>query len=217
MTSKSLTGQPPSPVSASERRIRLAASATVFASALGAAAILTSVIVHTGIYDDPEHLTFVPSVVSALTGALAAGLVTPLAIYHARDRAEDSGGVLTWLALGLGFGLASSFVTGGLLPLSAVMMSLAEGAVGLGELPSQALEAALRGIRSFYIEGTLAIFTWLLAGAIFGTGGWALDKLNASPSIIASRYGTLGRRRIARVGSCGLRRVWPAGTLRNLG
>ncbi len=97
---------------------------------------------------------------------------------------------MTWLALGLGFGLASSFVTGGLLPLSAVMMSLAEGAVGLGELPSQALEAALRGIRSFYIEGTLAIFTWLLAGAIFGTGGWALDKLNASPSIIASRYGT---------------------------
>ncbi len=193
MINKNLTGPLLSrPISAPDpgRRIRLTASVTAYGTALGAAAILISIIARTGMYDDAEHLTFVPSVFSALTGALAAALVTPLAIYHARDRANESAGLLIWLALGLGFGLASSFVSGGLLPLSAVIISLAEGAVGFGELPSLAFEAALRGIRSFYVEGALAIFTWLLAGALFGAGGWAIDKLNASPNLIASKYGT---------------------------
>ena len=193
MINKNLTGPLlRRPLSAPDpgRRIRLTASVTAYGTALGAAAILISIIARTGIYDEAEHLASVPAVFSALTGALAAALVTPLAIYHARDRANEPGGLLTWLALGLGFGLASSFVTGGLLPLSAVIISLAEGAVGLGELPSLAFEAALRGIRSFYIEGALAILTWLLAGALFGTGAWAIDRLNASPNLIASKYGT---------------------------
>ena len=192
MINKSLTGPPLSPLSVpdSGRRVRLTASVTVYGSALGAAAILISIIARTGIYDEAEHLTFVPSVLSALTGALGAGLVTPLAVYHARDRANESAGLLTWLALGLGFGLASAFVTGGLLPLSVVIISLAEGVVGLGELPSLAFEAALRGVRSFYIEGALAIFTWLLAGALFGVGAWVIDKLNASPNVVISKYGT---------------------------
>ena len=193
MIEENLTGPPLSPISAPDDpalRIRLTASVTVYGGALGAAAILISIIARTGIYDEAEHLRLIPAVFSALTGALAAALVTPLAIYHARDRANESGGLLTWLALGLGFGLGSSFVTGGLLPLSAVIISLAEGVVRLGELPSLAFEAALRGIRSFYIEGALAIFTWLLAGALFGTGAWVIDRLNASPNLIASKYGT---------------------------
>ena len=193
MIEKNLTRPPLSPISAPDDpalRIRLTASVTVYGSALGAAAILISIIARTGIYDDAEHLTLIPAVFSALTGALAAVLVTPLAIYHARDRANESGRLLTWLALGLGFGLVSSFVTGGLIPLSVVIISLAEGVVRLGELPSAAFDAALRGIRSFYIEGALALYTWLLAGALFGTGAWVIDKLNASPNLIASKYGT---------------------------
>ena len=39
-----------------------------------------------------------------------------------------------------------------------------------------------------YVEG--AVFTWLLAGALFGTGAWVIDMLNASPNLIASKYGT---------------------------
>ena len=193
MINENLTGPLLSrPISAPDpgRRIRLTVSVSAYGTALGAAAILISIIARTGIYDDAEHLTFVPSVLSALTGALAVALFTPLAIYHARDRANESSGLLIWLALGLGFGLTSSFVTGGLLPLSAVALSFAEGVVGLGELPSLVFEAALRGIRSFYIEGALALLTWLLAGALFGIGGWAMDKLNASSNVAASRYGT---------------------------
>ena len=192
MINKNLTGPPLRAISAPDpgRRIRLTASVTAYGIALGAAAILISIIARTSIYDEAEHLTSIHGVLSALTGALAAALVTPLAIYHTRDRADESGGLLTWLLLGVGFGLASSFVTGGLLPLNAVIISFAEGVIGLGELPSLAFEAALRGIRSFYVEGALAIFTWLLAGALFGAGAWVIDMLNASPNVVTSKYGT---------------------------
>ena len=144
----------------------------------------------TGKFDEAGHLPLIPALFSALTGAVAVFIVTPLVIYHARDRANEASGLLIWLLLGLGFGLASSFVTGLLIPLSVVTISLAEGVAGVGELPSLAFEAALRGIRSFYIEGALAIFTWLLAGALFGVGAWIIDRLNASPNPIASKYGT---------------------------
>ena len=192
MVEKKLIPPPLSQTTAADPalRIRLTASVTAYGVALGAAAILIVIIARTDMYEEAEHLTLIPALFSALTGAAAAFLVTPLAIYHARDRANEASGLLIWLLLGLGFGLASSFVTGLLIPLNVVFISLAEGVAGVGELPSLAFEAALRGIRSFYIEGALAIFTWLLAGALFGVGAWIIDRLNASPNPIASKYGT---------------------------
>ena len=190
MFEKNLILPPLSPATAPNPvlRIRLAASVTLYGGALGAAAILIVIIARTGKYEEAEHLTLIPALFSALTGAVAALLVTPLAIYHARDRANEASGLLIWLLLGLGFGLGSSFVTGLLIPLSVVFISLTEGVAGVGELPSLAIEAALRGIRSFYVEGALAIYTWLLAGALFGVGAWIIDRLNASPNRIASKY-----------------------------
>lgn len=187
-----MTRFPISPITAPDSvlRIRLTASVTVYGIALGAAAVLISIIARTGVFEEAEHLAPIPAVFSALMGALTALIITPLAIYHARDRADESSGLLIWLAIGLGFGVASSFLAGGLIPLNVVVISLAEGAVGIGELPSLALEAALRGIRSFYVEGALAIYTWLLAGALFGIGAWIIDRLNASPYPVASKYGT---------------------------
>jgi len=192
MTNMNLAGLPLSQISPPDpgRRIRLAASVTVYASGLGAAAILVSIITRTDIYDEPEHLTLIPSVVFSLVGALAAALVTPLAIYHVRDRANESGRLLTWLALGLGFGLLWPFVTGAFIPLSLVLISLAEGLIDFRELPSQALDATLSGIRSFFVEGALGLYTGLPAGALFGTGAWVIDRMNASQNPIASKYGT---------------------------
>ena len=147
MFEKNLILPPLSPATAPNPvlRIRLAASVTLYGGALGAAAILIVIIARTGKYEEAEHLTLIPALFSALTGAVAALLVTPLAIYHARDRANEASGLLIWLLLGLGFGLGSSFVTGLLSPLRWVVISLADGGAGVGDLPRLACEAALAG------------------------------------------------------------------------
>ncbi len=171
-------------------RIRLTASVALYGAALGSAAILISIIARTDKFDEAQHLELVPGLISAITGALAATLIAPLAIYHLRNNADESGGILLWLVLGLGFGVASSFVTGGLFPLNVVFITFAEDDIKLSELPSLVVEGAFQGIRSFFIEGALAIYTWFLAGALFGTGAWIIDKLNASANPVASKYGT---------------------------
>jgi cell division protein FtsX len=81
-------------------------------------------------------------------------------------------------------------VTGGLVPLNVVFITFAEGDIKLGELPSFVVEGAFQGIRSFFIDGALAIYTWLIAGALFGVGAWVIDRFNSSPSLAASKYGT---------------------------
>ncbi|MBN4059441.1 hypothetical protein JYT32_00830 [Dehalococcoides mccartyi] len=162
----------------------------MYSAALGSSAILVSIIARTDKFDDAEHLAFTPGLISALTGAIAVTLITPLAIYHLRHYADESGSLLMWLTLGLGFGVASSFVTGALFPLNIVFITFAEGNIKFSELPSFVVEGAFQGIRSFFIDGALAIYTWLLAGTLFGIGAWIIDKLNASPNSVASKYGT---------------------------
>ncbi len=171
-------------------RVRLTASVALYGAALGSAAILVSIIARTDKFDVAEHLAFTPGLITALTGAIAVTLITPLAIYHLRYNADDSGGLLLWLAFGLGFGVASSFVTGALFPLNIVFITFAEGEIRIGEMPGMMVEGAFQGIRSFFIDGALAIYTWFLAGALFGTGAWIIDKLNASPNPVTSKYGT---------------------------
>ena len=180
----------PTPTQDHLLRIRLTACVALYGGALGSAAILISIIARTGPFDEAEHLALVPGLISAITGVLATTLITPLAIYHARENADESGSLLLWLALGLGFGLASSFVTGALFPLNVVFITFVEDNIKFGELPPLVVEGAFQGIRSFFIDGSLAIYTWLLAGALFGIGAWIIGKLNASPNPVASKYGT---------------------------
>ncbi|HIF71573.1 MAG TPA: hypothetical protein EYQ61_03300 [Dehalococcoidia bacterium] len=170
-------------------RIRLTVSIALYGGALGSAAILISIMARTGQFDEAKHLAFTPGLITTITGAIAATLVTPLAIYHMRDNADESGSILLWLALGLGFGVASSFVTGALFPLNIVFITFAEDQIKFSELPSLVVEGAFRGIRSFFIEGAAAIYTWFLAGVLFGIGGWTIDRLNTSSNPVASKYG----------------------------
>jgi len=173
-------------------RVRLTASVALYGATLGSAAILISIMARTGRFDEAGHLAFTPGLITAITGAIAATLITPLAVYHLRYNADESGSILLWLALGLGFGVASSFVTGGLFPLNVVLITFVEDNIRLGELPSLLAEGAFQGIRSFFIDGALSIYTWFLAGALFGIGGWIIDKLNTSPNPVAAKYGTWG-------------------------
>jgi len=207
----------PTPTQDHLLRIRLTACVALYGAALGSAAILISIIARTGRFDEAEHLALVPGLISAITGALATALITPLAIYHLRNNADESGGILLWLVLGLGFGVASSFVTGGLFPLNVVFITFAADDIKLSELPSLVVEGAFQGIRSFFIDGALAIYTWLLAGALFGIGAWIIDKFNASPNPGASKYGTWAVTLFLGLTIVAIAVLGPPETLRNFG
>jgi hypothetical protein len=186
-----MTVLPLSQLSTQDRglRIRLTASVAVYAAALGSAANLISILARTGRFDDAGHLAFTPGFVTALMGAIAVTLITPLAIYHLRHHANESGSVLLWIILGVGFAVASSFAAGALFPLNVVFITFAEGEIELGEMPLMVAEGGFQGIRSFFMDGAGTIFTWFLAGILFSVGGWTIDKLNASSHPVASQYG----------------------------
>ena len=172
-------------------RVRLTVSVSLYAAALGSAAILISIMARTGQWEEAAHLTWIPGLISAITGAIAATVVTPLAIYHLRQHADDSASILLWLLLGIGFAVGAGFVTGALVPLNVVFITFAEGDIKLGELPSLIVEGVFQGIRSFFIDGALSIYTWLIAGVLFGVGAWIIDKLNTFSNPVVAKYGPL--------------------------
>ena len=171
------------------RRLRLAISLTLYAGALGAAVVLISLLTRTKPWVEPEHLSFAPSVFLSLGGALAGILIVwPLA-YWFGDGAGAPRGLLAWLAVGFGFGVLLPLLTGAFLPLSIVFVDLSLGVISAGQLFSSALDALFRAPLSLAVHGALGIFTGLLAGALFGTGAWVVDMVNASSNPVASRYG----------------------------
>ena len=171
------------------RRLRLAISLSLYGGALGAAVVLISLLTRTKPWVEPEHLSFAPSVFLSLGGALAGILVVWPIAYWLGDRAGEPRGLLSWLAVGFGFGVLVPLLTGAFLPLSVLLVDLNLGVVNSGELFSRVLDALFRAPLSLVVHGALGIFTGLLAGALFATGAWVVDMVNASSNPVASRYG----------------------------
>ncbi len=73
--------------------------------------------------------------------------------------------------------------------MGAVTLNLALGSIPLSELTSHTLEAFVRAPANAFTQGTLGLFTGLLAGTLFGVGGWVMDIANTSPYPNVSRYG----------------------------
>ncbi len=171
-------------------RIRFTACVTSYAGALGAAAVLVSFLVKTDIIiREPEHMTLIPSVFLSSAGGLGGVLIAwPLArwLSEGSDRPHN---LLIWWLLGVGFGIILPFLTGALLPLSAVFMELALGTIGAGELLSETLNAVFRTPIYMVTHGAYALLTSLLAGGLFGTGAWIIDRFNAASNPSVSRYG----------------------------
>ena len=170
------------------RRLRLAISLTLYGGALGAAVVLISLLTRTKPWVEPEHLSFAPSVFLSLGGALAGILIVWPTTYWLGDSAGAPRGLLAWLAIGFGFGVLLPLLAGAFLPLSIVFVDLSLGIISASELFSRALDALFRAPLSL-VYGALGIFTGLLAGALFGTGAWVVDMVNASSNPVASRYG----------------------------
>ena len=161
---------------------------TLLGCALSMAAVHVQLISRIPRYESAYHLDFWPAVFFSLGAAAAALIVVPLAVFHMRDRARVPGSIVVWIGLGLWFGVATSFVTGGFSPMSRVFIDIAESRVTIGEVPSLMIDAVLIGLKDFFVQGAIAVSAGLLAGAIFAVSGFGIDRLNAMDDARASTY-----------------------------
>ncbi len=165
--------------------VKLTSAVTLYSCALGAAAVLVSFLVR---MNAPQHMTPIPSMFFSLAGALAALLITWPSIYWIASGNEGPRSLWQWSVIGLVYGLLMPFLTGALLPLSAVFVELTIGTIKLGQLWSQSWNAVFQAPAYSFIHGTIGIFTGLLAGALLGIGGWVIDRINSISNPIARRY-----------------------------
>lgn len=180
---------PPRARAGAWRRLRFPVCVTAYAGAIGAAAVLITFLLKTDIAREPQHMALVPSLFMAGGGAVAC---VALAWPSSRWLGQDAGrpfNLISWLAMGLGFGLILPFLTAALLPLSAVFMDLAMGNIGASDVVSRALSSVFRMPNYIVIHGSAGIITGILAGAAFGAGAWVLDRLDRSSVPWVSAFG----------------------------
>ena len=177
------------------RRIRLTTSLALYGGALGAATILISLLNRTKgqtdglVFLEPEHMGLAASVFFSLGGGIAGVLVALPLGYLIGARATEHHNLLVWWGIGLAFGVALPFLTGALSPLSEVFVLLSLDIIQPGDLFDQVVDAAIRAPLSIVVNGIFSLYTGLLAGALFGTGGWVVDMFNGSTRPVASKVG----------------------------
>ena len=173
-----------------QRRLRFAASVTLYGGALGAALVLVALLPNPR-YLDPEQQTFATSTMLASCGSLAAIIVVwPTARWLA-NRMVEPRGLVVWLTLGLAYGLLLPFVTGAFVPSGRVLVDFARGAIGMGDVPYQLVDAALRAPYSAYVHGLIGINSGLVVGGLLGAGGLIIDRTHWSKVAAVSKYGPL--------------------------
>ena len=82
-----------------EQRLRLALAVTLYATAIGAAAILIYSANRTPLYSEPEHLPALPATFFALAGAVSGEALAGSFVYRICDRTDRPRGVLAWTGL----------------------------------------------------------------------------------------------------------------------
>jgi hypothetical protein len=134
-------------------------------------------------------LPWTPTVYISLSGAIAGILIALLLGHIIGGMGAKPRNLLAWWMFGFAFGVMLPFLTGGLLPMSVVFLNLSLDIIQPGDLFGQLTDAVLRAPQGIFRDGTLSLFTGLLAGALFGTGGWLVDMFNTSSKPMAARVG----------------------------
>ena len=171
-----------------KRRVRLVICLGLYGSALGASSLLVSFLARTKYPIGPEHLEFVPSLLLSSGGWIMGAIIAGLIGYWIAPTSERPHNIIVWLFIGFAFGVLLPFFSGALMPLGTLYLNIALGIIPQSELPMLVLEAILRAPSFAFTQGVLGLFTGLLAGALFGVGGWVIDIANTSRYPRVSRY-----------------------------
>ena len=157
---------------------------------LGGGALLVNLLSRTKFPKDPEHLSFESTVFmsggAALVCALLAGLIGVIMTkYGERERSHN---IFVWLGLGFVFGVLSPVITGASIPTSGTLLSINQGVISGGELPSELIDSLLHAPTFAFTHGVFGLYTGLLAGTLFGVGAAAIDWTNYRSLSLVSTY-----------------------------
>jgi len=163
------------------RFTRLVVAIGLYAAAVGASAVLVSFIVRSTPWDwsEPGRLPAIQATYFAGAGSVGAVIMSIPVVYWLSQRARAPSNLFWWWGMGLFFGFVAPVVTGGVFPFASLLLGYAQGLIDAGTLLGGLHLSFWNVPFSAVINGTRDMVTWLLAGAIFGTGGWVIDNLHA--------------------------------------
>lgn len=171
-----------------KRRLRLVIGLGLYGSALGASFMLVTFMTRTVYPKTPEHLDFLPSVILSGGGWVMGAIIAGVLGYWIAPISRQSLSIFLWLLIGFGFGVLLPFFSSALLPMGTVYLDFALGVLPPSDMPMMTLDALFRAPVFGFIQGALGLFTGLLAGTLFGLGGWLIDIVNTSRYPRVSRY-----------------------------
>ena len=207
-------------------RLRFAATTAIYGAAMGAFAVIVNFLSQAQFPFEAQHMTLGRTVIFSLAGALGGLLVTaPFAFWlHGGDltlfpeRTRKPLGFWSWIFLGLGYGLIFPFLMGAyVLPFTFNILDFGGGFISANELVSINIDTVLRGPAFAVVLGTRLLFTALIAGAMFGAGGWVIDRFHSSSDEATARYGTWAMALALAVAVFAVLAIVPESALANLG
>lgn len=129
------------------------------------------------------------AVIFSISAAVAALIAVPITVFHIRDMAQIPAKPITWIFMGFAYGIATPILTGGFTRTAGAFAGLADGAYGVGSLPSLLIDAVIVFPYDLFVQGAPNVYAGLMSGGFFALIGYLVDRLNAMESEMLSRLG----------------------------
>ena len=155
---------------------------------LSIAAFHVAVLGRAQYFEDAVRIEGWGAVFFSIAAAVSALIVVPISTYHIRDMAQNPGHPITWFSMGLGFGVATPVLTGGLTRTVGAFTGLADGFYSIGSLPSLLIDAVLVFPYDMVVQGAQNVYAGLLSGGFLALIGLAIDRSNASKNEMISTW-----------------------------
>ena len=96
--------------------------------------------------------------------------------------------ILMWELVGFGFGVLLPVLTGVFLPITAVLVEAWRSVLASDSVLLEVSLSLFRIPSSAFAHGLYGLYTGMLAGFIFGSIGWVVNRLSMSENITLLRY-----------------------------
>ena len=166
---------------------------TLYGAALGAASVPIAELARPDArLKIPEHISLVPTMYILIAGALAGVLLTWPIVRKLPEMVGEQRGWVIWLVFGVIYALFLPFLTGAFLQFSVVFLWVHTGFIDFGEIPREIVSAMFRVPLQAFVHGAVSLYTGMIAGILFGIGGYAIDELGHSPNALVHKYAPWG-------------------------